>query len=169
MIDASAPGSRLVNAFYCSSITLTTVGYGDICPGPDTSLEGKVFLIALSFLGLGFFCGPVMDFASSWHSEVPGGPLGLAAVTLGLAVALFTQPALWDGKAGLTPLDAAYYGTYHLAYSCSPSFSGSLTLMRRSSLSLPQARLLALPSASATTPRRPTRARLPLPSTPSSQ
>ncbi len=33
MIDADAPGTKLVNAFYCSVSTLTTIGFGDICPG----------------------------------------------------------------------------------------------------------------------------------------
>ena len=111
MIASDAPGSKLVNAFYCSAITLTTVGYGDICPSEDTGPEGKAFLIVLSFLGLGFFCGPLLDFAASWTEQVPGGPGVVAAVTIGVGVALFTQPLLWDGKQGLAPLDAVYYAT----------------------------------------------------------
>ena len=116
-------GDKKINALYCSTITLTTVGYGDICPG-DIDEKGKVFLVLLSFAGLGFFCGPVMDFAASWKDSVPvrapvplyfssarpsdasihqGGVPGVAAATVGLGVALFTQLEGWE------PLDAAYY------------------------------------------------------------
>ena len=104
MIADGAPGDKNINALYCATITLATVGYGDICPdGDGIGNAGKAFLIALSFAGLGFFCGPVMDFAASWKDSVPGGVLGVAAVTLGTGVALFTQIEGW------APLDAAYY------------------------------------------------------------
>lgn len=102
MIHDDAPGAKHINALYCATITLTTVGYGDICPGKVDDF-GKIFLIALSFTGLGFFCGPVMDFAASWKESVPGGVLGVAAVTIAIGVALFTQLEGWE------PLDAAYY------------------------------------------------------------
>ena len=37
------------------------MGYGDICPkNHDAGGTSKLFLVALSFAGLGFFCGPVM-------------------------------------------------------------------------------------------------------------
>jgi hypothetical protein len=102
MIADDAPGDKNINALYCATITLTTVGYGDICPAAPDEL-GKAFLIVLSFTGLGFFCGPVMDFAASWKDSVPGGVLGVAAVTIATGVALFTQLEGWE------PLDAAYY------------------------------------------------------------
>ena len=51
-----------IDAIYCATITLTTVGYGDICPDSPNEL-GKLFLVVLSFTGLGFFCGPVSQLA----------------------------------------------------------------------------------------------------------
>jgi len=104
MVAADAGGDPWVNAVYCSVITLTTVGYGDICPAAP-ALEGKVFLIALSFAGLGFFCGPIMDLTSSWSNSVPGGKLGVVVATLGLGVAMFTKLEGW------APMDAVYYST----------------------------------------------------------
>ena len=83
--------NKWVDAFYCSTITLTTVGYGDICPTSSIDDTGRLFLIALSFLGLGFFCGPVMDYAASWRESVPGGTLGTVLSTIGLGVALFVS------------------------------------------------------------------------------
>ena len=65
MIADDAPGSPAINAVYCATITLTTVGYGDICPASPDEL-GKLLLVLLSFTGLGFFCGPVMDLAATW-------------------------------------------------------------------------------------------------------
>ena len=73
LIDDSEGGSHLVNSFYCSVITLTTVGYGDICPGDKMDDLGRLFVVGLSFGGLGMFCGPIMDAASSWSSRIPGG------------------------------------------------------------------------------------------------
>ena len=49
------------------------------------------------------FCGPVMDFASSWTNGVPGGALGAALTTLGLGIGLFS--VLED----ISELEAAYY------------------------------------------------------------
>jgi|TARA_B110000208_G_scaffold186703_2_gene243624 hypothetical protein len=94
--------NKWIDSFYCSVITLTTVGYGDICPSNPNDI-GKLFLVVLSFLGLGFFCGPIMDFAASWRHSIPGGNVVTFAATLGLGVALFTQ------LEGMTPKDAAYY------------------------------------------------------------
>ena len=42
----------LVDAFYMTIITLTTVGFGEVHPLGD---EGKIFTAVLSFLSLGFF------------------------------------------------------------------------------------------------------------------
>lgn len=51
---------------------------------------GRAFIVVLSFCGLGMFCGPVMDFASSWTQDIPGGAIGAALTTLALGIGLFT-------------------------------------------------------------------------------
>ena len=51
---------------------------------------GRAFIVVLSFCGLGMFCGPVMDFASSWTQDAPGGAIGAALTTLALGIGLFT-------------------------------------------------------------------------------
>ncbi|KAL7537575.1 hypothetical protein ACHAWF_005820 [Thalassiosira exigua] len=91
MIAKDAGGTHWINAFYCSAITLTTVGYGDICPSDDISHLGRVFIVALSFCGLGMFCGPIMDFSASWKERIPGGVLGPGLFALGFGVLLFTK------------------------------------------------------------------------------
>jgi hypothetical protein len=100
--DAPTSTNKWIDAFYCSVITLTTVGYGDICPSAPKG-QGKLFLVVLSFVGLGYFCGPIMDLASSWRHRVPGGNLGTIVATIGLGVALFTYFEEWAKE------DAAYY------------------------------------------------------------
>lgn len=103
MISPDAEGNHLVNAVYCSVMTLTTVGYGDICPSEDMTHEGRLFIILISFFGLGIFCGPVMDFAASWPKLIPGGVIGVAITTLGLGVALFTK------LEGMSHVEAVYF------------------------------------------------------------
>ena len=48
----SIEGFGLVDAFYMTIITLTTVGFGEVHPLRD---EGKIFTAVLSFISLGFF------------------------------------------------------------------------------------------------------------------
>lgn len=45
-----AEGWNLLDAFYFSSITLTTVGYGDLTPQTDA---GKLFTVFYIFTGIG--------------------------------------------------------------------------------------------------------------------
>lgn len=91
LISDDAQGSRIVNSIYCSTMTLTTIGYGDICPGADLEPISKFFLVLFAMSGLGFFCGPILDLASSWRNHIPaGGFVMLASLTLGIGVALFT-------------------------------------------------------------------------------
>jgi hypothetical protein len=66
-----------------------SVGYGDICPSNKLSHLGRVFIVSLSFCGLGMFCGPVMDFASSWTKRIPGGVLGPGVCALAMGMSLF--------------------------------------------------------------------------------
>lgn len=47
-------GWSLLDAFYFSSITLTTVGYGDLTP---TTAAGKLFTVFYIFAGLGIIVG----------------------------------------------------------------------------------------------------------------
>eukprot|EP00804_Cyclotella_cryptica_P020867 CCRYP_011457-RB/>CCRYP_011457-RB protein AED:0.27 eAED:0.27 QI:51/0/0.5/1/0/0.5/2/0/159 len=91
MMAHDAKGHRWINAFYCCVITLTTVGYGDICPSDKLSHLGQIFIISLSFCGLGMFCGPIMDFSSSWKTRIPGGVIGPGLCALGVGILLFTQ------------------------------------------------------------------------------
>ncbi|KAG7353803.1 ion channel [Nitzschia inconspicua] len=87
--EPSKNGDRWINAFYCSAISLTTVGFGDICPANPDFL-GRVFLTILPLFGLGFFCGPVLSIASSWTSQVPGGAVALGTLTIAVAVSALT-------------------------------------------------------------------------------
>jgi hypothetical protein len=82
-------GDPWVNAFYCSVITLTTIGFGDICPA-HPGLMGRLVLTILPLLGLGFFCGPILSTSSLWTNQVPGGVLSLGAVTIALGVSALT-------------------------------------------------------------------------------
>jgi Ion channel len=67
------------------------VGYGDICPG-NMTVYGKLFLVCFILSGLGIFCGPVMDLASSWKSQIPGESMvALCTVVLLLGVTIFTS------------------------------------------------------------------------------
>eukprot|EP00531_Pseudo-nitzschia_arenysensis_P013252 CAMPEP_0116156346 /NCGR_PEP_ID=MMETSP0329-20121206/22784_1 /TAXON_ID=697910 /ORGANISM="Pseudo-nitzschia arenysensis, Strain B593" /LENGTH=195 /DNA_ID=CAMNT_0003653425 /DNA_START=16 /DNA_END=600 /DNA_ORIENTATION=+ len=90
LIAPDAGGSPLVNAFYCAVMTLTTVGFGDICPGDFSDPLGDLFLLVLPILGLGFFCGPILTLASSWQKRIPGGAVSLGSVTLALGVSALT-------------------------------------------------------------------------------
>lgn len=59
---------------------------GDICPGTLEPIS-KLFLVLYAVFGMGFFCGPMLEFASSWrHKEL----ITAATVALGLGVSLFT-------------------------------------------------------------------------------
>ena len=89
-----------MNVSFCSPYH-NSVGFCDICPG-ETNLAGKVFLILFSLCGLGIFCGPIMDLASSWRHQIPGGLPTLASFTIGIGVMVFTT------FEGLAQTDAIY-------------------------------------------------------------
>ena len=66
------------------------IGFGDICPSKEIDMTGRIFLTIFPILGLGFFCGPILEIAAFWRSQVPGGPLSVAAFTLVVGIALLT-------------------------------------------------------------------------------
>lgn len=47
-------GFSVVNSFYFTAMTLTTVGYGDIAPHSDA---GKIFTSIFAFIGVATFLG----------------------------------------------------------------------------------------------------------------
>lgn len=55
-------GWNLLDAFYFSSITLTTVGYGDLTPQTDA---GKIFTVFYIFTGIGIIVGFVNAVAKA--------------------------------------------------------------------------------------------------------
>lgn len=50
-----------------------------------------MFLIFYAFCCLGAFCGPVMDLASTWQRQMPGGFATLASMVLALGASIFTS------------------------------------------------------------------------------
>ena len=54
------------------------------------SSAGKAFIVITAATGLGMFCGPIMDLASSWKDSVPGGLLALASVTFATGAVMFS-------------------------------------------------------------------------------
>jgi hypothetical protein len=84
-------------------LNIATVGYGDICPAKNLSVLGKTFIVGLSLTGLGFFCGPIVELASSWQTHVPGGIVALLSFTIALGVLLFTS------LENMNQLEAAYF------------------------------------------------------------
>ena len=71
------------------TLLLVEFRFGDICPG-ETDVVGRIFLTILPLFGLGFFCGPIMDLASSWQNMVPGGALSVGTLTLMMGVSMLT-------------------------------------------------------------------------------
>lgn len=53
-------GFRIVDAFYFSVMTLTTVGYGDITPQTDF---GKIFTVVYTLTGIGIIVGFINKIA----------------------------------------------------------------------------------------------------------
>lgn len=90
LISSDAGGTPLINAFYCSVMTLTTVGFGEICPGDFSNPIGDLFLIVLPLLGLGFFSGPILTMASLWQRQVPGGLLSIGSLIFVTGVSALT-------------------------------------------------------------------------------
>jgi hypothetical protein len=96
--DKEIPGHEmtLVDALYMSVVTLTSVGFGDLCP---TNPASKFFTVVLAILGLGLF-GAVTDKMSAWRSALPDqGVVGFAvnlAVVVGFGSLAFVIIEGWE-------------------------------------------------------------------------
>jgi Ion channel len=85
-------------------VVLNRVGFGDICPGEIAGL-GRAFIVLLALSGLGLFCGPILDLASSWKHTVPmGGRMALLSSTIATSIFLFSY-VLQE----MTESEAAYF------------------------------------------------------------
>jgi hypothetical protein len=84
------------------TIQLHSIGYGDICPSSKASIGGKFFILAISMLGLGVFCGPLLSVTSAWRHQVPGGIITLSAFTLAMGTSIFSMVE------GVDTLEAVY-------------------------------------------------------------
>jgi voltage-gated potassium channel len=61
-------GFRLVDAFYFSVMTLTTVGYGDLAPATDV---GKLFTVVYALVGIGILLAFVSTLAAKMSQTSP--------------------------------------------------------------------------------------------------
>ena len=52
-------------------------------------MEGKLFVLAFAFAGLGIFCGPIVQLGSAWRHAIPVGLPALGTFVLGLGVVIF--------------------------------------------------------------------------------
>lgn len=59
-------GWRWLDSFYFSSMSLTTVGYGDLAPKTDI---GKIFTIFYIFSGVGVILGFITSVATKAHEK----------------------------------------------------------------------------------------------------
>lgn len=59
-------GWRWIDSFYFSSMSLTTVGYGDLTPQTDI---GKIFTVFYIFSGVGVILGFITSVASKAHDK----------------------------------------------------------------------------------------------------
>lgn len=59
-------GWRFLDAFYFTVITISTVGYGDFAPQTEI---GKIFTIALIFVGIGLFVAVASELAGSMSAR----------------------------------------------------------------------------------------------------
>ena len=113
-------GQTWVDALYLSTMTVTTVGYGDLCP---TTGFGKIVCSCLALLGIGYF-GIVVEVFHQIRKESEGkmlanlgvtGTLGMLTSTICLGVLLcwYLQdkglPLVKQGDGGTSVMNAAYW------------------------------------------------------------
>ena len=97
-----------VDAFFCACITLTSVGYGDICPNTK-SAEMKLFVVLLALSGLGIFTGPFLDLMAAWKGQIHRRENTVAFVAIALLVMLCVSVALFCTLEGWDVPEAMYF------------------------------------------------------------
>ena len=68
MFYRGVEGWSLLDAFYFSAVTLTTVGYGDLAP---STAMGKIFTVVYLFVGIGLILG-LVDAISKRALDIQG-------------------------------------------------------------------------------------------------
>lgn len=106
---AVEPHLSLVDGFYLTVVTLSTVGYGDVTPA---SPAGKALTVVLALLGLGFFAGVLVPAWGAVRRHLDGRLFGAHRVAgpsagAALALAMFgVQLAVGVGLCNALPGDA---------------------------------------------------------------
>ena len=67
-------GLSLIDSFYLSGITFTTIGYGDL-PAPVTR-NGKMLMMVFSLLAIGFFANVVLPYGGELRDRLDGALFG---------------------------------------------------------------------------------------------
>ena len=67
-------GLSLIDSFYLSGITFTTIGYGDL-PAPATR-NGKMLMMVFSLLAIGFFANVVLPYGGELRDRLDGALFG---------------------------------------------------------------------------------------------
>jgi len=98
----------VVDAFYCSCITLTTVGYGDVCP-MSRNVEVKAFVVVLALSGIGVICGPFLTLVSECRACFRCGEGSYVEVLTTLLALVTLSVGLFCTLEGWDVADAIYF------------------------------------------------------------